>query len=107
MHCKDKYKDYIDKNPEALITKTLTESLWVCPDADIILDNDPFHATNMPGVNFVMVVNDCTVAETVDKEKIKASSMKPYAEGKKCYTEDEEERKKSITRLQINSMIIG
>ena len=106
MNCREKYKDYIEENPESIISETLNKETWVCPDSEIILNNDPFHCTNMPGTNFVMVVNDCPVAEQVDKE-IELGSIKPYSDGVTCYTEDEAERKKSISRLKINSMIIG
>ena len=73
--CKDFYQAPYEINGVS-IKDEIVMSQWVCPDvANITLMNNPSLYTEGDGTEFIMVVNDCETAKSIDAEH----SLSTYA----------------------------
>lgn len=95
--CKDIYAR--EMKDDAFYKTEFHDESWICPDTrNITILNNPFLFDN--GVNFLMVVNDCNVAETTDRE----NNLTTYS-NKTC--QDTTTVQENVDEMRVNFKIMG
>ena len=77
----------------------------MCPDVkNIQILRNALYEPDLNATNFVMVVNDCEVAEQTTKDE-NLGDLTPYT-GAVCH-DDEQERYDRVTNITLKTMVVG